>query len=85
MGEQRATSSRKDPPMSGAVLDVSAAVLDDVINLRRDFHMHPELGFEDIRTASIVADGIKIPEYDVPSWSGQSGVGGRRGQGCRTG
>ena len=26
--------------------------------LRRDFHMHPELGFQEVRTAGIVADEL---------------------------
>jgi amidohydrolase len=27
---------------------------DELINLRRDFHAHPELGFEEVRTSGIV-------------------------------
>lgn len=29
---------------------------DELINLRRDFHQHPELGFEEFRTSAIIAD-----------------------------
>jgi len=40
---------------------------DELIDLRRDFHKHPELGFEEKRTAKIVADylkecGLKVKE-----------------------
>ena len=62
--------------MSGAVLDVSAPVLDEVVKLRRDFHMHPELGFEEIRTAGIVADRLKALGYEVRTGIGQTGVVG---------
>jgi amidohydrolase len=62
--------------MSGTVLEVSAPVLDDVIKLRRDFHMHPELGFEEVRTASIVADRLKALGYEVRTGIGETGVVG---------
>ncbi len=31
----------------------------EVIALRRDFHMHPELGFKEKRTAKIVENYLK--------------------------
>ncbi|HKW45596.1 MAG TPA: M20 family metallopeptidase [Candidatus Eremiobacteraceae bacterium] len=62
--------------MSGAVLDVSAPMIDDVIRLRRDFHMHPELGFEELRTAGIVADRLKALGYEVRTGLAQTGVVG---------
>ncbi len=62
--------------MSGAVLDISGPVLDDVIKLRRDFHMHPELGFEEVRTAAIVADRLKALGYEVRTGVGETGVVG---------
>jgi len=31
-----------------------ASITEDVINLRRDFHVHPELGFEEERTANVI-------------------------------
>lgn len=62
--------------MSGAVLEVSAPILEDVISLRRDFHMHPELGFEELRTSRIVADRLKALGYEVRTGVGQTGVVG---------
>jgi amidohydrolase len=72
--------------MSGAVLEVSAPILEDVITLRRDFHMHPELGFEELRTSRIVADRLKALGYEVRTGVGQTGVVGilRTGKPGRT-
>ena len=32
---------------------------EDIVALRRDFHAHPELGFEETRTAGIVAARLR--------------------------
>ncbi|MFW5727642.1 MAG: M20 metallopeptidase family protein [Spirochaetota bacterium] len=42
-----------------AVKDQVAALKDELIELRRDFHMHPELGFEEYRTADKVEQYLK--------------------------
>ena len=72
--------------MSGPVLEVSPPILEDVISLRRDFHMHPELGFEELRTSRIVADRLKALGYEVRTGVGQTGVVGilRTGKPGRT-
>lgn len=36
-----------------------------LINWRRDFHQHPELGFLEMRTATIVADELNKLGYDI--------------------
>src|SRR6056297_1002608 len=41
------------------VKDQVAALKDELIELRRDFHMHPELGFEEYRTAEKVEQFLK--------------------------
>ena len=44
------------------MFDIKKEVLllqDEVIELRRDFHMHPELGYEEYRTSQIVYDYLK--------------------------
>lgn len=44
--------------------------------LRRDFHMHPELGFQEFRTAEIVARELTNLGYEVRTGIGQTGVVG---------
>jgi amidohydrolase len=51
-------------------------VLRDVIDMRRDFHRHPELGFEEVRTSAIVADRLKRLGYAVRTGIAQTGVTG---------
>ena len=41
------------------MLDRAIKIKDQIISWRRDFHMHPELGFEETRTAGIVAEALK--------------------------
>jgi amidohydrolase len=47
------------------VLDVPQRLLDDVIAVRRDLHAHPELAFEEVRTAGIVAERLRALGYEV--------------------
>ncbi len=44
--------------------------------LRRDFHQHPELGFQEIRTAGIVAEKLNEFGYEVVSGIAKTGVVG---------
>ncbi len=43
-------------------------------DLRRDFHKHPEIGFKEIRTASIVAKELNNLGMEVKTGVGQTGV-----------
>jgi amidohydrolase len=45
-------------------------------SLRRDFHMHPELGFREIRTAGIVARELEALGIEVTKGVGKTGVVG---------
>jgi amidohydrolase len=45
-------------------LSEATKLYDYTKNLRRDFHKHPELGFEEIRTAEIVARELKSSGLD---------------------
>ena len=43
-------------------------------SMRRDFHMHPELGFQEIRTAGIVAKELQKIGLEVTTGIGKTGV-----------
>src|SRR5262245_33331303 len=47
-----------------------------MVALRRDFHRHPELSFEETRTAGIIADRLHAAKLDVRSGVGRTGVVG---------
>jgi hippurate hydrolase len=55
----------------------------EFISLRRDIHRHPELAFEEHRTAALVADKLEAWGYAVERGIGGTGVVGSlvRGQG----
>lgn len=55
-------------------LEVPPGVVRDVIAWRRDFHAHPELGFEEVRTAGIVASRLRDLGYEVRTGVGKTGV-----------
>ena len=59
---------------STVTIDVPAPVIQDVIDLRRDIHAHPELGFEEVRTAGVVADRLRRLGYEVRTGIAQTGV-----------
>lgn len=59
-----------------AAITVPERLADDVVLIRRDLHMHPELGFEEFRTASIVATRLRHLGYEVHEGIGGTGVVG---------
>jgi amidohydrolase len=52
-----------------------------MIAWRRDFHMHPELGFQEIRTAVKVAELLEDWGYQVRTGVGKTGVVAELGKG----
>jgi amidohydrolase len=50
------------------------ALRDELIARRRDFHQHPELAFEEMRTAGIVAQELTKLGLEVQSGVGKTGV-----------
>ena len=53
-----------------------------LIRTRRDLHRHPELGFQEHRTAGIVAERLRAAGYDVQTGIAETGVVGTlRGKG----
>lgn len=65
------------------LLQALAARAGEFISLRRDIHRHPELAFEEHRTAALVADKLAGWGYTVETGIGGTGVVGTlvRGQG----
>ena len=47
---------------------------EDIVALRRDFHAHPEIGFEETRTAAIVAARLRELGLEVTEGIGGTGV-----------
>ena len=67
------------------LLDALQARAGEFISLRRDIHRHPELAFEEHRTAALVADKLETWGYEVHRGIGGTGVVGTlvRGNGTR--
>jgi len=63
------------------MLKQSHAISEELIEWRRDFHMHPELGFELHRTSKIVADELEKMGYRVKRGVGKTGVIAEIGEG----
>jgi amidohydrolase len=52
-----------------------------LINWRREIHMHPELGFQEFRTAKLVAETLRSLGLRVRTKVGKTGVVGYLGEG----
>ncbi len=68
--------------LAEGILDLQA----EMQAIRRDFHAHPELRFEEHRTARVVAERLAAWGYEVTTGIGGTGVVGRlrRGAGGRS-
>jgi amidohydrolase len=56
------------------MLKQAHAISEEIIEWRRDFHIHPELGFDVQRTAGIVAKELEKMGYRVRTGVGKTGV-----------
>jgi len=65
------------------MLKQSHAISEELIEWRRDFHMHPEIGFNVQRTAGIVATELEKLGYRVRRGVGKTGVVADIGEGGR--
>jgi hippurate hydrolase len=75
-----------DTPTANAtdvVLRGLDGLLPDLESLYKDIHSHPELSMQEIRTAGLAADKLRVAGYDVTTGIGQTGVVGllRNGDG----
>jgi amidohydrolase len=52
----------------------AAALQPQLVAWRRDFHAHPELGFQEVRTAGIVADHLRDLGLETTTGVGKTGV-----------
>ena len=59
--------------MTGSII-VPEKLTTDVVAVRRDLHMNPELGFEEHRTAGIVADRLRALGFEVHTGIAGTGV-----------
>ena len=49
------------------------AIFDEIVAIRRDLHMHPELGQQEVRTCKVVQD--KLDEWGIKHWDEVAGHG----------
>lgn len=63
------------------MLSKAQAIYDELVAIRRDIHMHPELGFEEHRTAELVAERLRALGLRVETGVGITGVVGHLGEG----
>ncbi|MBI3241223.1 MAG: amidohydrolase [Chloroflexi bacterium] len=62
--------------MTTDFLSLAKALEPEMIARRRDFHRHPELGFQEVRTAGIVANELNQLGLEVRTGVGRTGVVG---------
>jgi len=58
------------------ILDALKAYEPELVAIRRDIHRHPETGFEEIRTARLVADKLRGWGIEVAEGLAKTGVVG---------
>lgn len=63
------------------MLERARQIEDQIIAWRRDIHMHPELTFQEFRTARLVADTLRNMGIEVETGVGKTGVVARIGEG----
>ena len=63
------------------MLDKAQALQDKLTTLRRTIHMHPELGFEEVKTAALVSDTLADLDIEYQTGVGKTGVVARLGNG----
>ncbi len=62
-------------------LEKAKTLESQLVAWRRDIHMHPELGFEEKRTANLVASALREMGIEAEVGVGITGVVGRIGDG----
>lgn len=62
--------------MTTPFLAEAQEIAEQIVAIRRDLHMHPELGFQEVRTARIVTEKLDALGYEVITGVGKTGVVG---------
>ncbi len=64
------------------MLQQAQQLQDEIVRLRRDIHQHPELSFQEVRTAQLVADTLQEIGYrNIKTQVGRTGVTAEIGTG----
>ncbi len=63
-----------DTPPGNAVRDAARALAEETIQTRRDFHQHPEIAFEEVRTSGVIAEKLQGLGLEVRREVGKTGV-----------
>ncbi len=72
------------PAIAAATGRATAGEVEELVRLRRDFHRHPELGYQDVRTSGIVAERLASLGYELRRGVAKTGVLAMRGSPGRT-
>jgi len=68
--------SSQDDSTAATIDRTTAEILPQVVAWRRDFHQHPELGLQEVRTAKIIADHLRGLGMEVQTGFAGTGVVG---------
>lgn len=58
------------------ILDLSDKLKEQLVEWRRDFHQHPEIGYQEVRTSALVAEHLRSLGLEVTTNVGGTGVVG---------
>ena len=70
--------------MASSMLHKAEGIGDELVRLRRAIHRHPELGFQEVKTAALVAETLESLGIRVKRGIGKTGVVGYLGEGPPT-
>ena len=71
------TQASATPAAPRSNVELSPALVQEYVAVRRDIHRHPEMAFEERRTAALVAAQLKDMGYAVSTGIGGTGVVGQ--------
>jgi amidohydrolase len=70
-----ASASAQSPnPLAGDIDRLTQETMPLVVQWRRDFHQHPELGNREFRTAKVIAEQLKKLGYEVKTGVAHTGI-----------